>query len=667
MLFRSSSFRDLIAKELVESGYSVVISLVDKLIEELRDHVLPELRHEHSDFASAVRSFDKALYMSRITSIADGLSGVTLQNKQFLEKLSKDLCKVLESQVNSHISDLASSLVDDMLTYFFTPLKRTLADKRFELQKQEKDATLPDGSKNLFSRFPRWGTGVVPNAYKPRTIERILIDVADYESIYELQSKPDAGGKPSFQSSINASLLGVKMNPKPGDKNLQELIQERSPWTTSVRDAQDQMGAAVVSLDWIFKTDLISLGIRNRKWLKDADTAFGKFTNMTINEFVSDPDIDPKLRSLRESKFEKEFSAMLGLAQPLIMLNPQAMNYVVSVKDGQPAIRNLLRASKIPFDINSPIGQACTRTLQSAGINVQDGNFAATWFDPASRATTMQAAATTQSSLPAWAFASLTDPILKQASESKNEAGTWTQFWEDRRTRPLTEAVPFETEMRRSIITGWFIASIFGLRKVDKIATGKTVQIWNPTLQNPGWSSFPEPLLNTHLQDMNRDWVLPAILTSAGLAMSEFGRTGSTTSIQPYLLLKYIGREVTTQIPNRDKWDANGVGDLLPTQQRSQAAYLKDWLHSGVKPSDSLPLLNLVEDALKTNSDRRGALMQAISTLKTQYENAWKQFEQAPWHQLPETWELKEEIELALSDIFNYVSSVQATVSTTSA
>ena len=58
-------------------------------------------------------------------------------------------------------------------------IRKTLADNRYELQEQQKSSTLPDGSKNPFDRFPKWGSGIVPEIYKPRTIERILVDFAD--------------------------------------------------------------------------------------------------------------------------------------------------------------------------------------------------------------------------------------------------------------------------------------------------------------------------------------------------------------------------------------------------------------------------------------------------------------------------------------------------------
>ncbi len=658
--------REQIGTELTQSGYAVLTNLVARLSEELAQHSLGELKREHESLALAVQGFNQVAFNNRVQEISDGLTGISSQNSAFLEKLRLDLSRVLERQIQSYVHDLAASLVQDLLNFFLAPLTENLVNARFNLQKQQKAVIFPNGFKNPYTNFPDWASGIVPSRYNPRTIERILIEPTQYESNYELYSEKDSGDNPPFQLSINFALLGKKMNPMPGDLNLQNLVTVGSSWITSVRDAQNQVGAAVSKLQWNFETDLVKLAERNRRWLKDEDSSFGKFTNMSIREFVSAPSETPDVRDKREDKFVKEFQAMLLLSQPLVLLNAQAMNYAIGT-DGKPADQIITKSSKIPFDANSPIGQSCQNVLKNNGVDLNDPGFIKNWFEASSNDTTMFATSTTQASLPAWAFASLTEPILNQVAESKNDAGTWIQFWEGRRTRPLIEAVPFETEIRRSIITGWFISSLFGMREVETQATGRTVRIWNPTLQNPGHSSFPSPLLVSHIEDIRRDWVLPSLLTSAGLALAEFGKTGNAQFIQGYQLLKYLGREVTTGISNnRDKWDANGVGDLLPTGMRKQSTYLKDWISSGAKPAPNLDLLKLLQANLTENSDRGHALAATVQQIRNEYNNVWSEFSSVVWHKLPETWELKEDIDLALGDILSYVNDTDIKFTTTS-
>ena len=660
--------RDLIATELMLNGYAVVTNLIERLEVELRDYSTPELLRDHKEYANAVSGFDQNAFGKRVTEIADGLTGVSSQNGPFIEKLGGSLTRVLEFQIKSHVNALTASLTQDMLNFFFTPLKEELADARFNLQKLQKSAILPNGSKNPYMDYPDWASGITPARYKPRTIERILIDISEYESTYELYAGKDSGGTPPFQQSASSALLGKKMNPMPGDANEQTLITVGSPWITSVRDAQDKMGAAVTKVDWHFHTDIAELAERNRRWLKHQDSTFGKFTNMSIREFVTAAGENPKTRDDREVKFVKEYQAMLGLAQPLILLNQNALPHVLAASDGGNASGIMLKSSKIPFDINSNVGQLCTNILAQNGFDPKSASFEMDWFYSGSNATTMFATATTQASLPAWAFASLTEPILEQVAQSRNNAGTWIQFWEGRRTRPLTESIPFETEIRRSIITGWFVASLFGMRKIETVASGRTVQIWNPTLQVPGWSTFPNPLLNSHIEDVKREsWVLPQLLTSAGIALAEFGKTGSADAINGYRLLKYLGREITTGITNRDEWDGNGIGDMLPTGVASQSTYIKNWVKTGELPSSNLEPLKLLQASLSANPNRGAALIETVEQLRSEYNSIWNEFANAAWYKLPETWELKEDIDLALSDILSYVNDIHITSTTTSA
>ena len=306
---------------------------------------------------------------------------------------------------------------------------------------------------------------------------------------------------------------------------------------------------------------------------------------------------------------------------------------------------------------------------------------------------------------PMWTFAPLTESILRKVAMSVNSEDLWAQFREGRRSRPLVEAIPFETEMRRSIITGWFVARFFGLIKIDfdkklqhdnfsktrpirdEVAAFlhgqgltveekdrqkevtvqssasiymavRTARIWNPTLQVPGWSIFPTPLLPTHQMDERKQWVLPQLLLSAGIALAEFGKSGNPDSIAGYRLLKYIGREVTTSVGNHDCWDGDGAGDMLPTGLRGKSTLLQDWVRSDVRPLDGPELTRSLQGNLESQESRMQAILRTIDETRNSYQSVWKELEDVRWQDLPETWELKDEIDLALTSIYEYVEQL---------
>ena len=650
--------REQVASELMINGYAVVSNLVARLEVELRAHVLPELRKEHKEFAEAVEGFDEAVFSRKLNDIAAGLAGVGMQNKPTLEKLSIFLAEVIDYQVSSYINDLTASLVEDLLGFLIKPLQMQLTDARDTLKQVPREEIREDGTKNPYKSFPDWGTGIVPNKYKNRTIERSLIDFSDYESTYDLYASKDSKGAPAFQQSVSSALLGKKMNTMKDEVNEQTLITENSPWITSVRDAQGKMGANASKANWWFHTSLHELSENNRKWLKNKDSSFGKFTDMTIREYVSADGESAIIRSERESKFAEEYEAMLKIAAPLVLLNPKAAEHVRST-DGGSALQTLWESNKIPFAKDHNVGKKCVTILEARGLSSGAPGFAAKWFDGASNAKEMFATFSHIASLPAWAFASLTDPILEQVAQSKNLVQTWDQFWDGRRSRPLTEAVPFEAEMRRSIITGWFVSRLFGMSLVEGGQVGRNVKIWNPTLQVPGWSTFPNPLISTKGPDTSEEsWVLPQLLTSAGIALSDLGHSGSLEFIYGYRLLKFLGREVTTSFPNRDHYDGKGAGDMLPTGMPAKCRYIKDWVENGTTPSDGLELSKKLQEKILESANRGSALAATVETWRSEYQAMWESIDATEWNLLSETWELQEDIDLALSDIATYVAKL---------
>jgi hypothetical protein len=105
---------------------------------------------------------------------------------------------------------------------------------------------------------------------------------------------------------------------------------------------------------------------------------------------------------------------------------------------------------------------------------------------------------------------------------------------------------------------------------------------------------------------------------------------------------------------------------MLPTGVLAQSKYVKDWVENGTKPAPSMELKELLEKNLRTNSDRSAALIASVETLRAEYESIWESNQATAWNDISETWELREDIDLALSDIGTYVAELHITTATTS-
>jgi hypothetical protein len=259
-----------------------------------------------------------------------------------------------------------------------------------------------------------------------------------------------------------------------------------------------------------------------------------------------------------------------------------------------------------------------------------------------------------QDLLPLWSNPSLVNSIAYEIEVQKLNVQTWEMFWEGRRARPLIESIPLDIETRRSMIAGWFIAPLFGMRKVENGRSGRSAMIWNTTLDVPGWSSFPDPLLPTHPEDMSKPlWMLPQLLLSTGIALVKFGHTGDPTFIDGYRQLNYLGSEVNTATALRAHWDRDRSA-RVSWKQFGVSTYLSDWIQTEVKPVDEFELSKSLTEAHGSQTGRAEALYKAVERIRENYSQLWKELENKPWHEMPETWELRDDIDLALKDIGDY-------------
>jgi hypothetical protein len=202
-----------------------------------------------------------------------------------------------------------------------------------------------------------------------------------------------------------------------------------------------------------------------------------------------------------------------------------------------------------------------------------------------------------------------------------------------------------------SMIIGWFISLMFGQRKKDTSNTmlGVKWEIWDPQEQ---WAAFPYPLLPTSALDRSP---LPSILKSISLAIVQAGKLASEQPLIPYMRLKHVGREVTTD--TRFALDLPDPG--VPTSDLIRA-----WITTGTVPSGAphdFPLAN--GDNGKnpiptTPEERRAAITNKARELRDQYEEVWASYQTKQWHELPRMFELKDDVTNALNYILQYCETL---------
>ena len=93
---------------------------------------------------------------------------------------------------------------------------------------------------------------------------------------------------------------------------------------------------------------------------------------------------------------------------------------------------------------------------------------------------------------------------------------------------------------------------------------------------------------------------------------------------------------------------------------------LRDWITEAKKPSDR-ELLNMVAVRLSPGDNRSEAIKGAVKELRQQYNSAWEAFKISNWSKMPETWEIKDDIDTAFEDIYNYVDGLHTVTAVTGA
>jgi hypothetical protein len=648
-------FQELIKSTVITSGFNVTHELTVRLESELVDYTCLELAEEGRQYLRAVSGFDQVSFQKRILELAGDLKSLTSQEKALLEDLQTSLEKVFSFKLLGIAANLMAASIAELTNNLIKPLIQALVNSRYELSRNVGQSIQVNGLKNPFPEFPNWGSGKVPHKYGPRTTETALIDESDFENIFNLYSKSD--GNASFEKFVSQSLLNDAFSADKDNYLSRALVTLKSHHDEKPDHSKAKRRELAPAFEWDFTTDIEKLKLHNRYFLRNTSDPISQIFSMSIRDYVNDPGMPVVERKEREKQFVYKFEAFIRNSEPLISYNELAISKYLSHLSGLPlSTASLLKMGRIPFALNSEIGQRCAAILIRLGRDPNSPIFEMEFFDPTSNKKSISALCTTQSDLPLWAFASLSAPILEEAAIASGEISMWRYFSDGRRSRPLVEAIPFEGEIRRSIITGWFITSFLGMRDVQDSHNGSSVRIWNQNLSKANWSHFPSPLLaNSIGVGLRTDWILPALLKSATLAQLKFGHSGDRSEIEGYLYLKYLGREVTCSIPNRDAWDHNGMGDLLPTGEIGRSELISNWVQDFPNPSKDGSVLPLLQKILDRGESRKAALLETVQKIKQEYINGWISSESTPWYKLPEMWELREDLDAAFDDIHHYV------------
>ena len=563
---------ELAAAAVATVGLPYTVALVERLRRHLDDRLAPAARQ-----LGAYAATDIAAFPERLEKAVAALPRGRLQHGGQLHDQIRDL---YEEQVYHHLNAQAALLVDqvllDMGRRVLAPLAAALREAQrgleVALDDQRADAGLARLATDHVTLWPRPDQSV-PERFAHADNEVLLTDTATFPEQYDADIRgADSSGAPRSPGEALGEVITQAISGRWTSTSSRQspttLIETVDSWRSEVfpvnpLDESEQIMPRHARYDVRLRPAEL-LG-RARAFVGRPGESFDRFCRVSIRDFASGDDV---AAGQRRTLLTAKFAETLRTAQPLISVDGTALQIM---HDGR-RVRYRYKFSEAPFQGTPDVVENLMRVIQN-NPDIDDSSL------PNFREALSSGDAVTRihvfGSYPNYSplvFDAVLAPVAKQWAATGG--GGHEAFWQWRRCRPLTAALPMGDAERLTMVKGWFVGQIVGrIRIPERSRLGTPVQIWDP--EDDRWVPFPHPLLTppTRFLDIN-DW-LPAVLESILLAVARSHERPVMASMRPYQLL----RELYDNAANLRK---SGI------QAVSGEGLLLDWLTDGATPPDGV-------------------------------------------------------------------------------
>jgi hypothetical protein len=606
-------------------GLNVASRLIEKLREEVKFVATQELPLEAS---SEIRKLDQIA-----SKIAEGLpQGMSaVQTQAMSSVVGPIMLKAASFLTNSMRRALAAELMADLDSGFLQPLENALRNSASKLLDSATSVQTSKGLQNPFPSFADISTGVIPDRFNPSVVESLLIQVSDFPKT--LRELVKASLEESVQTNwenrfIERITLGTKLDSR-GDDEEQSLIGRGATWVPQNANARRHPGGAQKA-QFEIVTDTEEYIERNRDWLSDPVTVLGKFLVQDLQEYLSYP--DPTIATTRITAYKSALSTALGLSAPLCSLNTSLIGVVHSnvLQKGE----RYVHMSTIPFTDQGDLKDLYDITVHEIQLaNCWDPGQTPKCFKAVGGIQQIDIFSTLASAMNPMVFSSLMNPVIESWGQNNSSSQLREGFWTNRRSRPLTEAIPMAPVQVEKLVRGWFVSQLINLRTATKDQSrGPKISIFDVEMRTN--VDFPHPLIGLRNESIvqNSD-LLPAILESLGLAMAKCNQLNNLTPLEPYWAMIRLGEEYQEVLENWIRRGETFVGAPEPVSAIAGSA-------SG------------------TFSERKSAILTTLQNSQEFLTTVCIQDERKkPW-EISRTTEIRPLTDSALHDLIRYVEAM---------
>ena len=589
-----------------QEGALVTEMVISETAEELRNSVVPELRHE----AQAAFGY-ASQHEERVRGKFAGLSGHIrpTDNPAVLQALD-ECSNSAYAQAEARLLQLAAALAADLADNLLGPLLEALKQAREGLAVEDQ------GTPEQPSVVKRWSRGTVPTYLRPAQNEVTLEDIDDYPAVFLSRVRATV----DVRDELGAQALAVRQvisgeNPLDEDKPPTVIRQERM-WIPREQSLNLTRPPARAS----FRVSLTveQMFERADAWVRTPGTAIATHIGESLRHWLEPENEDARTSSERLTRFATGLAQARRASAPLLELDAGRESLVH---------RNILSAGHAASEVVTPFpfpeGHPGRKVVRETFHGASEDQLAAMFDDK----DVADIEFTTFLSAPVqpMVIRSLYEPI-KADWIQRNRQPNQGKFWDRRRTRPLVEFVPAPPETLMAWLRGWHVA-----RLLDWVQVGdqnrEPVRLWTPK----GMVDFPHPLVGPLVSDLGD--LLPALLESFALTLLD----EPETSMAPYWQLEVLG--LLGEVPARPDDDA--VAKAFAT-----------WIRTG----ESLPGAPDVSLVPKTATPQER--VETVLECLREYEGRYERLSLERGAGVSRAWELRQVLPTAARDVRKFVESI---------
>jgi hypothetical protein len=631
---RPDAIMKLIARTASQMGLPVTVSLLDRLIAEVKE-VADELQGEADQYGRI--GHDVIGYVSQ--SLREGSAGQSDLKPDHPAVMAgvQQALNIAGYLAESDLRTEAKKLLLDFKSNFLDPLRKSLSGAAGALRARIKDPRTLDDRVNPYHDWPMVDQETVPKRFNPAANEHLLVKVEAYpdEFVELLRASVSEEKQANFKSIVIGEVIQ-------GSFAVENLTPERSwslfevnqPWIPVERDGRLDFSQGAQQARFFMEDDPQIFVSRARKWLTRPGTAVAAYLDETLGAYLSDPSVDRAVMQQRGTDFKGGFSAALKSSAPLADFNAKLLQSVHG-KTLDKITKTLV--SSIPFGAGSNAYELARASLIDVGIQ---GTEADALFKNV-RVQHIEIFTTTTTPFQPLVYDSLMKPIAAAWDRIKGDPAKRFAFMQWRRARTLSEALPIMPLTVHQMLKGYFVSQILSYfdQDVSRPELGPKISIWCAE-GNLGYQQFPHPLFYPGKAPIKDN--IGVLLESVNAALLQCSIAGTLTPLIPYQRLIELGQ---------DGEDAD-----LPE-------VLANWILLGQKPNGSPNIDPERAGAFTDTPDvRRLKILDYLAKRKLELHNYLDVDPNMSVHKYPVSWELEEQIIGAIEKLYKALSSLDINV-----